>query len=121
MTKKIRPYHFTKNIGKNFIGYFDKIVLCNGIVCFDFEDSIGSFSKNQISSIKNTHRKLIIDGLIDLSSEIKLSHIGFRINGTETQNYYTDIEDICRLGSVNCVFLPKVENYNQILKLLNDF
>ncbi len=120
MNYKIKPYHFTKNIDKNFIVFFEKVENCDGIICFDFEDSISSSKQNQTNFLKNSHRESIIKGLKDISSRIKLTQIGFRINGTETINYNNDIKAISILGNVNCVFLPKVENYKQVEKLLKD-
>ena len=116
----IRPYHFTKDIGKHFISFFEKVVACNGIVCFDFEDSIGSSDQSENTSLKNSHRISIIRKLKNWSSSIDLNQIGFRINGTETLNYDLDIEGISDFKSLNCVFLPKVECITQVEKLLHD-
>lgn len=116
----IRPYHFTKNIGKDFINFFQKVVDCNGIVCFDFEDSIGSTNEQENSFLKNSHRKLIITKLQTRTSLIDLNKTGLRINGTETVDYDLDIEGISDLKSLYCVFLPKVECIAQVEKLLHD-
>jgi citrate lyase beta subunit len=116
----IKPYHYTKGIGKDFVSFFEKVIACNGIVCFDFEDSIGSSDQYENTFLKNSHRKSIIQKLKNWSSPIDLRKIGFRINGTETLNYDLDIEGISDLKSLNCVFLPKVECITQVEKFLHD-
>jgi citrate lyase beta subunit len=116
----IRPYHFTKDIGANFISFFEKVVACNGIVCFDFEDSIASLDHKENAILKNSHRKSMIHELQTQSSQLDLNRIGLRINGIETVDYELDMDGLRSFENLNCVFLPKVECFTQVEKLLHD-
>jgi citrate lyase beta subunit len=119
MNRGIKPYNFTKDIRENFDVFYKKVIDCNGVVCFDFEDSVSSFDNNT-NAYKNSHRKNIIQQLKDNYFEIDLNKIGVRINGVGSENYNYDIENIGDLDALNSLFLPKVESSKQIEILLKD-
>lgn len=116
----IRPYHFTKDIGNGFYKFYKKVIDFNGIICFDFEDSINAKEDIDIVHFKNTHRDTLVNQLNNVDFEIDFNRIGFRINGIDTKNYFSDIECIDKFDNINSVFFPKVESYVQIERLLKD-
>lgn len=118
MINNIRPYHFTKQVGKNFKDFFEQVVSCDGIVCFDWEDSVSSERQDQIATLKNMHRRSIVDGLLAMASDINWMKIGLRINGIATPFYRNDIEAISSLDSIHCVFVPKIESGRDVEKVL---
>ena len=115
----IQPYHFTKEVGTNFIDFFKKVINCNGILCFDFEDSVNVLNQSDLADLKKNHRRKLLGKLQNIALEIDFSRIGFRINSLDSAYYLDDIKEIEALGSVNCIFIPKIEHRIQIEKLID--
>jgi citrate lyase beta subunit len=116
--RNIKPYHFTKSISENFISFYHKIIQSQGIICFDFEDSITIPNKKHLATFKTKHRKNIIQALE--KENVDYNFIGFRINNTDSDYYSDDISAIHSIKNIHCVFLPKVENSFQIEKASKD-
>ena len=116
----IQPFHFTKNIGRDFSSFYEKVINCNGVVCFDFEDSIHDDDERKLELLKVNHRFTIVENFKKLSSSILLDRIGFRINGAGTSYYHDDIKELRKLQGVHCIFLPKVESAKQVKNVFKD-
>lgn len=93
----------------------------NTVLCFDLEDSIQDCrNPKNTPALKATYRKRlknIFAGNMQTGEKI---NCGIRINATESKEYPLDLMLLSEIGNITSVFIPKVSDETQILKLQND-
>ncbi|HAM97017.1 MAG TPA: hypothetical protein DCQ26_00245 [Marinilabiliales bacterium] len=115
----MKAYHFSKDIKEGFLGFFNDIILLNGFLCFDFEDSISLKENKERLKEQNSHRDFLINEIEKLSNITLYNHIGFRINSVKSKIYKNDLNALNALKEIHTVFIPKVEHKNDLIHVLN--
>lgn len=110
----MRPYHFTTGIKYNFNKYYELILNSDGIICFDFEDSLGCAVESDTDNVKNTFRKELLSELNMLLHDVSFSNLGFRINAPGSEQFEYDMESLNNIQAIGCIFIPKVETSDTI-------
>ena len=110
----MRPYHFTTGIKQNFKKYYELILNSGGIICFDFEDSLGCAVDSDTDIVKNTFRKELLSELNMLLHDVSFSNLGFRINIPGSEQFEYDMESLNNIQAIGCIFIPKVESSRMI-------
>src|SRR3989339_31454 len=94
----MKAYHFSKDIKEGFLGFFNDIILLNGFLCFDFEDSISLKENKERLKEQNSHRVFIPkvehkNDLIHVLNHLKLEVFEV-IPIIETKEGFKNIEQI---------------------------
>jgi hypothetical protein len=110
----IEPFHFTKSLNDGFPDFYDSVTSCNGVVCFDFEDSIYEQDPGLCALRKQFHRNFIVQKIRKLKEVKPFTQIGFRINGMDTAFYRDDLMAIRTIDFIHSLFLPKIESEDQL-------
>jgi len=118
MSKQIIAYHFVSEPLNNSIKLFKKISSLNGIVCFDFEDSLMNINSNSfLKTLKNQRRAKVSKFFKSNKEKISEIKFGIRINETTTKDYNDDltfIDTVNKSIKFHSIFLPKIKNSDTI-------
>ena len=113
--KSVTPYQFVKFQENGFEDYFAKIKNFNGIFCVDFEDSVKSDNEQKTSSLKKTNRTSFIKLISNERHALDFNYLGFRINSKDSDLYVDDLKTLISFKTdFNCMFIPKVNNVEQM-------
>lgn len=116
-------FFFIKYFVHNYEQYLQKIYTSNAIYILDLEDSILDYSdKKKTKNLKKKYREILcalFDRKIISSSKGKF---GLRINSPQTAEYFLDMELLKNLKYYNweTIILPKIENSNQVVSVIED-
>ncbi|MFC2131260.1 aldolase/citrate lyase family protein [Bacteroidota bacterium] len=102
------------------MNFFNNIRYNNGVLCYDFEDSINSGNSKNNRKLKSENRNNIKTLIESYSEKIDYNYLGFRINSPNSEFYNDDLNYINSLDGIRCIFLPKVESHEMIENLIND-
>lgn len=117
----LRPYHFVQYRPAGFKPFYRRIVAAGGIVCFDFEDSIGGIAPASpaTTALKQAQRHNVVQ-LLRHTPGLDLSRIAVRINSPHTAHYAADVAALRGLPALHAVFVPKVEHPETLLQVLDE-
>ena len=116
--KAIRPYHFAQFRATGFRPYYRTIVAADGIVCFDFEDSIQADKEADTARLKQAQRRQVRQLL--QSPDLHPDHLAVRINAPTTPHYAADLAALDGLPGLHAVFVPKVEHPDHLRQVLRE-
>lgn len=119
--RTMRAYHFIKYNASTSLDNLIAQTHSNTTLCFDFEDSIQDcVNPENTPALKAVYRdyfKKIINNSRLHNGKIK---VGIRINATDSPEHQPDLLVLAKVKHVTTVFIPKVSEANQILKLRHD-
>ncbi|MDD3860884.1 MAG: hypothetical protein PHW83_11855 [Bacteroidales bacterium] len=118
----ITSYQFVKFKEDSFVDFHRQLAEQNTVSCFDFEDSIIDFKKNDTNKYKADYRDRVVSLLTKYKPKVLKSWIGFRINEYGNNRYVDDIEALKELGDFKfrCVFLSICSSADVLKKFLAD-
>ena len=122
----ITSYQFVKFREEAFIEFHRKLAEQNTVTCFDFEDGVIDFKKNDTNKYKSDYREKVITLLKKYKTRTLKSFLSFRINEYGTNRYYDDINALESIKDIklNSIFLSKsnsIETLTNFLKDTQDF
>jgi len=108
----ITSYQFVKFKEDNFVEFHKQLSEQDTVSCFDFEDSIIDFKKNDTNRYKSDYRTKVINLITSNKSKVLNSYIGFRINEYGLNRYHDDISALQQLKGMKfrVLFLANVHN-----------
>lgn len=113
--KQIIPYQFIKFQKNNFVNYYNKIRNANGIVCFDFEDSIKAEKTENTFSLKKENQINFLKLIHNNTQLIDYNYLGIRINSNDSIFFTNDIDLLKTIKpEFNCIFIPKINNIKSL-------
>ena len=115
----IRPYHFAQFRAAGFLPFYRAIVAADGIVCFDFEDSMQAETEAATACLKQGQRRQVRQLL--QGPGLRPDRLAVRINAPTTPHYRADLAALRGLPGLHAVFVPKVahpEHLRQVLREL---
>jgi len=115
--RQIRPYHFSRFRSAGFSSFYNRVKDSHGILCLDFEDSIGDPDSEASRKSKQIQRAAVVDLLRSLNLDSEEERIGIRVNSIYSEYFQEDIEAINSLRHLHSIFLPKVESPEAVLRL----
>jgi HpcH/HpaI aldolase/citrate lyase family len=118
--RRILPYHFCKLRAYGFFSFYQKVRMNDGVLCLDMEDSIDDPDKGRSRELKQLQRTAIIDLLKRLNLENERDRIGIRINSGHSEHFDEDLSAVNSLKNIHSIFLPKVEDPQEIQCLLEN-
>ncbi|MBO0358070.1 hypothetical protein J0X19_08960 [Hymenobacter sp. BT186] len=117
--KAIRPYHFAQVRASGFTTYYQAIVAANGVVCFDFEDSVrADTSEAHTVALKQDQRQQVRQLL--QTPGLDYERLALRLNAPDTPYYAADIAALRGLPGLHAVFVPKVEHPAALRQVLRE-
>ena len=116
--KPIRPYHFARAQRRGFAAYYQAIVAADGIVCFDFEDSIQGHDEAATLAAKQAQRRRV-RGLLQFPG-LAPDRLAVRLNAPATPHYAADLQALRGLPGLHAVFVPKVEHPDALHQVLRE-
>lgn len=116
--KFIRPYHFARFQRQGFQPYYQAIVAAEGVVCFDFEDSIQGIDPAATVAAKQVQRRQVRQLL--QSSGLAPDHLAVRLNAPHTPHYAADVQALRGLPGLHAVFVPKAEHPDALRQVLRE-
>ena len=115
MGADIKKYHFANPYNNKILEFAGKVTGLNTTLCFDLEDFNREVSGKKVD--KKLHREYVLRSIIIISSSILQNKIGIRLNVFNSDEFYEDIELLERIKDnvkFDCLFLPKIENSEDI-------
>ncbi|MDR2010633.1 MAG: hypothetical protein LBQ22_09145 [Bacteroidales bacterium] len=118
----ITSYQFIKFKEEAFVDFHRKLSEMNTISCFDFEDGVIDFKKNDTNRYKSDYRKKVIDLLIKYKTRTLKSFLSFRINEYGTNRYFDDLQtlEVIKDVKLNSIFLSKCNSPEVLENFLKD-
>lgn len=118
----ITSYQFVKFKEETFVDFHRQLSEQNTVSCFDFEDSIIDFKKNDTNRYKTDYREKVIKLVKKNKNKILKSWIGFRINEYGDNKYFDDIAALSNLDGMKfkAVFLANVSSADILQKFIDD-
>ena len=116
--KVIRPYHFAQFRPAGFLPFYRAIVAADGIVCFDFEDSIQAETEAGTARLKQEQRRQVRQLLQGPGPQSE--RLAVRINAPDTPHYGPDLAALRGLPGLHAVFVPKVEHPDHLRQVLRE-
>ncbi len=118
----ITSYQFVKFKENTFIDFHKQLSEQNTLSCFDFEDSIIDFKKNDTNRYKTDYRTKVINLLLKNKSNVLGDWLGFRINEYGLNRYHDDIVALNQLEGMefNALFLANVHSPDIMESFLNE-
>ncbi|MDQ2772892.1 MAG: aldolase/citrate lyase family protein [Bacteroidota bacterium] len=114
----IRPYHFAQFRAAGFLPYYRAIVAADGIVCFDFEDSIQAETEAATFCLKQVQRRQVRQLL--QGPGLSADRLAVRINAPATPHYRSDLVALRGLPGLHAVFVPKVAHPDHLRQVLRE-
>jgi len=118
----ITSYQFVKFREDSFIEFHNQLAKQNTVSCFDFEDSIIDFKKNDTNRYKSDYRDKVVSLIKSNKSKIDNEYLGFRINEYGNNRYFDDLNALKQLGGTKfkCIFLADVDSTEILKKFLTE-
>ena len=116
--KPLRPYHFARAQRRGFAAYYQAIVAADGIVCFDFEDSIRGADQATTLAAKQAQRRRVRGLLQDAG--LAPARLAVRLNAPNTPHYAADLRALRGLPGLHAVFVPKAEDPAALRQVLRE-
>jgi citrate lyase beta subunit len=118
----ITSYQFVKFKEETFVDFHRQLSEQNTVSCFDFEDSIIDFKKNDTNRYKSDYREKVIKLVTKNKTKILKSWIGFRINEYGDNRYFDDIAALNKLDGMKfkALFLANVSSAEILEQFIND-
>ncbi|HOK37928.1 MAG: hypothetical protein WHW07_02145 [Bacteroidales bacterium] len=118
----ITAYQFVKFKEDSFVEFHRQLAEQNTVSCFDFEDSIIDFKKNDTNAYKANYREKVVNLINKHKVKILKSWLGFRINEFGNNRYYDDIQALRALGDIKirCIFLSNCHNLQILQNFIED-
>ncbi|HUI29316.1 MAG TPA: aldolase/citrate lyase family protein [Candidatus Acidoferrales bacterium] len=118
--RKIRPYYFSKLRTSDFLSFYMRVRSCDGIVCFDFEDSIDDPDKTLARKLKEDQRSAVVKLLKSMKLDDEMNGIGIRVNSCRSEFIQEDLDAINSLRNLHSIFLSKAEHSHEVAQLMNN-
>jgi hypothetical protein len=115
MGSDIKKYHFANPYNNKIIEFAGKVTGLNTTLCFDLEDFNRNVSERKVD--RKLHREYVLRSIKTTSSSHLQNNIGIRLNVFSSDEFYEDIELLERIKDnvkFDCLFLPKIENSEEI-------
>ena len=116
----MKIYYFAKLNNKTSYEHFKKYLDTDVIVCFDIEDGEGNtLLPAENPELKERKRELILQFFDNLPNEFSNIKFGFRINGSDSDEQILDNELLAKIKNTYSLFIPKVDNPENLEKTLD--
>ncbi len=116
--QNIRPYHFAQCRLAGFGSFYQAVVAADGIVCFDFEDSIQADEPGATVALKQAQRRRVRQLL--LRPGLDGQRLAVRINAPDTAHYAADLAALRGLPALHAVFVPKTQHPAELRRVLRE-